>query len=265
MARYFSLLISVFVLSCALLSSGQSSAKSESSPLIGSLPHIPGLIDSPDQGVFVDLLKALSAYAKEEIEIKVFPLYRAALNVIEGTADFKIPSVRNTDEETSRLPFRFISEKFGTVSFVIYSNIKKPITKKMIQDALAKNEPFPYEFEGPANSGNPFGIPVPASRSVALSLKKVQKGRIDGFIWAQEDADKVIEDLKLNKIHRAYWADFDDTAIVAKNTQGDRADAILSDAIRKFRASGQLKKFYEKIHLPYREWQPAQMDWPEQP
>lgn len=265
MTKRFSPLISVFVFFCVLVLSHPSWAKDESRSLIGSLPLIPGLIDSPNEGAFVDLIKALSPHTGGEITIGVFPLYRAAHNVIEGKADFKIPSIRNADKETARLPFRFISEKFGEVSFVIYSNIEKPITKKMIQDALKKNEAFPYAFEGPANSGNPFDVPVPPSRDVALSLQKVQKGRIDGFIWAQEEADKIIEEQKLNKIHRAHWADFDDTIIVAKTPRGDKADAILSDAIQKFRATGQLKKYYEKIHLPYREWQPAQMAWPEQP
>jgi len=72
----------------------------------------------------------------------------------------------------------------------------------------------------------------------------------------QEECDAIIKQMKLNNIYRALYAQFDSMFIVGKNERGNEVDKIITNALNQLEASGQLKKLSEKIHVPYREWQP---------
>lgn len=222
---------------------------------------IPGIVDSEKFGPFPEMMQALLSHTDKNVSLEAFPLARAVFNVIDGDADFMIPTIRGREGRNEKRNYRFAKEKFGSVTFVLYTNDTKKISRTTIEAALTKNEPLPYVLEGPALSGNPLGDLLYPSNDVALSLQKVQKGRIDGFIWAQEESDAALRKLKLANIRREHWADFDDTIIVALGPRGDQADIVLSEAIRKMRAAGELEKYYKKIHRPYEDWQPADMGW----
>ncbi len=229
--------------------------------LTASLGLIPGLIDSPEKGPFVDLVKAIGTCTDGKIKIETYPLARSVDNVIKGKADFHVPTIRNRAIDESVLPYRFTTERYGTVSFVIYSNTEKPITAKMIADAAAQKGKYPYNFEVPAGLEGIFGFPGTPSNDVASSLQKVQKKRIDALIWAQEEVDLALRNMKLNAIHRDHWRDLEDTIIIPKGPRGDAVDQILSPAIKKLRASGKLDQLYSKVHRPYDDWQPSKMGW----
>jgi polar amino acid transport system substrate-binding protein len=49
--------------------------------------------------------------------------------------------------------------------------------------------------------------------------------------------------------------------IVPKGERGREINAIVSECIRKLRASGELERLYFKIHRPYSDWQPAKERW----
>lgn len=249
----------VYFLFVFLISASVSAAQVEK-PLIASLAFIPGLIDSPEKGPFVDLVKAMGHDTGREVKIDVFPFARSIDNVVKGRADFHVPVIRNRAIDESKLPYAFTTEKFGTVSFVIYSNTKKSLTKEKILQAKEK-EKFPYIVEVPANMEGLFPFPCQSSNDVSLSLQKVQRGRIDALVWAQEEVDLAIRKIKPNEIHREHWADMEDSIIIAKGPQGKEMDAVLSKALRKLRASGKLESLYEKVHKPYDNWQPASMGW----
>ena len=40
--------------------------------------------------------------------------------------------------------------------------------------------------------------------SIEQSLRKLSRGRIDAFIWAQEEADLMLRQLKLTNVHREH-------------------------------------------------------------
>lgn len=229
--------------------------------LIASLAQIPNLADSPDKGVFVDLVKAIDEIYPGKITIKVYPFARSIENVLQGTADFHIPVPRNPDIDNSKLPYRFVTEKLANVTFVIYSNKDKIITRKNINDALAKGGKFPYQIEVANGTGALF--PFPTTGFIAFagsSLKKVQSKRIDALICS-DDADMDVKQLKLKEIHRSFYKYMDDTIMIPKGPKGDELDKILSNCIKKLKASGRLQKIYKDVHPPYIEWQPADMGW----
>lgn len=230
--------------------------------LTASLALLPGVIDSPDKGPFVDLVKAIAGvYTEGKIKIETYPFARSIDNVVKGKADFHIPTVRNRAISVPSLPYRFTTEKIGSVAFVIYSNSERPLTKKMLQDAMAQKGKFPYTIEVVPGIEQQFGFPGTSSVDLTSSLQKVQKKRIDALVWAQEEADNALKNLKIKTVRREHWMDYEDSIIIAKGPHGDAVDKILSNALKKLRASKQLQPLYAKVHRPYDDWQPAKMGW----
>lgn len=103
----------------------------------------------------------------------------------------------------------------------------------------------------------PGFLPIPLQRSMSIeqSLRKLARGRIDAFIWAQEEADLMLRQLKLTNIHREHLGDFEDVFIIAKGPAGDETDRFLGEAIDRLAASGKLAEIYSRLHRPYVEWQ----------
>ena len=224
--------------------------------LKASLAYLPKISESPDKGAFVDLVKAIGGvYTSGTIQISVSPMARSIDNVISGGADFHIPMIRNTVVPSSALPYKCSTEALGKVVFVIYSNKAKPITLNMLK-AAKDQKPFPYQFESGRGLEAFFDFPVTPSNAIDQSLKKVDAGRVDGFIWAQEEADYTVRTLGLKNVHRAIYFAFDDIIVLPKGPKGDKLDAEFTKLIKLLRESGKLQKLYATIHLPYNDWQP---------
>ena len=228
--------------------------------LVASLAQIPGLADSPGKGAFVDIVKAIAEVYPGKIKIEVFPFERSIKNVLEGRADFHIPILRNPANSALNLPYRYATEKTGSVPIVIYSNKDKIITKKTIDAAIAKGGKFPYSIEVAGGLESVYPFPCISSNNSEASLLKVQNKRVDAFLFGNE-IDQTVKSLKLKAIHRELYGNFDDAIIIPKGPKGDEIDKILSDCLRKLNASGRLAELYKKVRSPYTDWQPAEMGW----
>ena len=224
--------------------------------LRASMAFLPKLLETPDKGMFVDLVKAIDDEYKEGIIIrKVYPFPRSLKNVIYGYADFHIPLFRNTILPPEQLPYAFTTAELGKVVIVIYSHKEKRITAQMIRDAIGI-EPFPYHIETINGLETSFDFPLKTVNKIDSAMKKLSRHRIDAFIWAQEEADFTLKQLELKTIHREHYRDFDDVLVIPKGPEGKEIDRILSTAIEKLRKSGRLKELHSKVHVPYQDWQP---------
>jgi polar amino acid transport system substrate-binding protein len=223
--------------------------------LEASLAYLPTLIESRDKGLFVDLVKAIDeVYTDGSIHIKVYPFFRSVNNVTQGEADFHLPMVRNPILDENKNPYNYASEPMGKVVFVIYSHKDNPITNEMILQGKSLAN-FPYKIETGRGLEDCFDFPMITSSAIDHSMKKIATRRIDGFIWAQEEADYVLKELKIDTIHRAFYWAFDDVIVIPKGHKGEQIDQILSHAIRTLKSTGRWQVLHEKIHQPYLEWQ----------
>lgn len=227
---------------------------------------VAGITDTPDKSVFVDIVKAIDeVYTAGTIKIIFCQSIDSWENVEYEKVDFHIPQIMNPNVLFERRPIRYTTENIGKMAIVIYSNIEKPITKKMLdvaQKNVYKEIPFPYKIETDYELGS-FEVPYTAKQTKNLNqaIKKLGSKSIDAVIWTQEEGDLMLKKLKIKSIQREFWIDFHDTIIVANNNRGDEIDKILSSAIKKIKKSGMLNKLYSKLHVPYKEWQPSKTDW----
>ena len=225
-----------------------------------SMAHLPGVLETPNSGPFIDLVKAIDNVYDGTIKRGVFPFPRSIDNVVSGKADFHLPMIRNTLIDQNSLPYAYSTAKMGYVVFVIYSNKSNPITIDKIKAAKSQ-KPFPYKLETSGGFENYFDFPVHTAMAVDSALKKVNLKRIDGYIFAQEECDHVIKQLKLKNMHRELYYKFDDVFIIPKGEAGKKIDAVLSDCLSKMRSNGTLQALHKKVHIDYQQWQPHEMKW----
>jgi len=224
--------------------------------LQASLGYLPKLIESPEKGDFVELVKAFGEIYKEgKINIKVYPFARSVDNAATGKADFHIPMLRHPFLSEEKLPYRYVSVKLGDVYFVIYSHKDNPITKEKL-DQARKQTPFPLKVETNEGIREYFDFPNISSNSLEQSIKKIENRRADALIWAQEEADYVVKTQNAQQIHRSYYGVFDDVIVIPKGTKGDETDKILTKIINELKSSGRLAELHKKVHVPYVDWQP---------
>jgi ABC-type amino acid transport substrate-binding protein len=230
-----------------------------------SIAIIPGLAEPPGKGPFVELAQAIAEnYTEGKITIELYPFGRAIENVLTGRADLEIPNLQNPDVDASQLPYRYSAFTYGRVDIVVYSNVNKVITGKMLDEATAQHKagkPFPWVIEGVGGLQPNYPFPTVASNDFDASFKKLAAGRIDAFVGAQEECDMVVTALKAKSVHRSEWKHFRDISTLPKGPRGDEVDRLLTPVIEKLARSGRLQQIQSKVHVPYKEWQPADMGW----
>ena len=247
----------VCFISAAVLLSAQDGQKD----LHASLGQIPGYAETPDKGLYVDLFKVIDEiYTAGKIIIEIFPMPRSIDYAITGKSDFHAPILRNPSVDASLLPYRMVKEELGEVTLVIYSNADAPLTKEMI-DKMLKEDKFLYSIECAGGMEALLPFPFSPTNNLENSLKKIESKRIDALVWAQEEVDLLLRNLKAKSIHREYYQNMDDVIITQKGARGAEIDNALSDILQKMKKTGRLQEMYSKIHVPFKDWQPADMGW----
>ncbi len=233
MRRTSMCLIMAAVCFCLVLS------RAEARDLKASLPYLPPLAESKDKGVLVDLLKAMAEEYKDgTITWDVVPPARSMENVEKGKADFEMPQLVNPNISPDKVPFQWSSDILFRAVFALYTNknnkeINPGNLKKFKIDTLAGMEDF-------------LDFPVTSSPSVESGLKKVDLGRVDGWIMAMPESDQTLKALNLKNIKRWEYRKYDARIVLQKGPQGKEVDKILSGLIKKLKANGK----YQKIMAP---------------
>jgi len=158
---------------CLCVIAGQAQARD----LKASLPIIPPLVESSDKGILIDLMKAMAEEYKDgKITWEVFPFERSMENVEKGRADFHMPQLVNPSISAEKLPFQFGSDIIFKVVFALYTNKNN----KDINPANVSK----YKIETDMGTKDYFDFPITGSPDIESSLRKVDMGRIDGWIMA---------------------------------------------------------------------------------
>ncbi len=215
-----------------------------------SLPFpLPPLVESKDKGILVDLLKAMAEEYKDgKITWELFPFARSMENVEKGKADFHMPQLVNPKISADKLPFQFSSEKIFRVVFALYTNKNnKEINPKNVSN---------YKIETDLGVMDFFDFKAVGSPDIEASMKKVDMGRIDGWIFAMPESDMALKKLGLKNIKRWEYQKYDVRIVLPKGPQGKETDKILSELIKKLKANGKYQKIMGPIlDQKFDDWQ----------
>lgn len=221
--------------------------------------EVPGLAWADDQGVyrggFMELVSAIDeAYKAGSIDIVgVFPFKRSIIMLKKGAADFCLPLIK-TKQGNPIKGLLFSSEPIGFHQTVLYSRADRPgldldhLYQYKI-DVIRGHKPLTLNRHGGEVS------------SVESGLLKVMGGRSDGFIISQDEGDAYIREHKIKTLRRQLHSRVP-IHLVMKGGPGSKSlDAVLSGIIQELRVSGKLNEIMDKIHKPFFDWQPYEMDW----
>ncbi len=198
-----------------------------------SFGHLPVLAETKDKGILVDMVKAIDKVMGSSSEIGVFPFPRSIDNVLQGKAAYHLPELEDPKTDPASLPFDLSDAMFFKVHFVLYSTKGAGVTlenlaTKKIETSIAHTRYFPFNIKGSSNFES--------------SMKKVNAGRIDGFIFAMLEMDSLVEKLKLTNIERQLYQSFEVRAILPKGQKGGETDKYLQAGMDKLVASGEYAK-----------------------
>jgi polar amino acid transport system substrate-binding protein len=233
----------IFVLSISLVIINPAAARD----LKATLGLIPPYAFSSDKGMLVDLVKAMDEiYTDGKITIDAFPTARAIDNLLKGTHDFFMPMLKSDTMDFEALPFRF-SETLWSSIFVLYTNKNN---KEINLSNLAN-----YKIETLSNIISYFDIPMLPSAGLESSLKKVDMGRIDGYIFSMGPVDATLKKLGLKNIKRTNFKTFEGPIVVKKGSNGDEVEAILLPLLKQLRENGTFDKIMAPVlNQEFKEW-----------
>ena len=207
---------------------------------------VPFMGDAPGQGPehpLVDVVRQWSVETGREISVERFPFKRGLMMAAQGEVDFHFPLIRGREDTDAALPFSYSSATIFTVNFVLY-------TRRGV--ALDIDNLKSYRIATHSGHANLFPFPVIEDHSIEGSLRKVESGRIDGFIFADVGTDPVLFDLGLMGIQRQLYKGYDVHAVIAHEEKGGPVDQFITEATRNMdRAILGLAM----VDQPYRDWQ----------
>ena len=205
------------------------------------------IAEMPPTPILVEFVEAMAKTSGKDIEIQVVPFNKSVHDLVDGKADFHFPLIKADNIPEDQLDYAYSTETPFHVNFVLYTNKNKPIDKSKLKD---------YKIETDLAHVAYFDFPIKGSTRTDSSLKKVNAGRIDGFIFADTPSDPVIKKEGLKNIHRELYKVFDSKIILPKGEKGKATDVFLTETIQKMRADGSLDKIMSPLDQPYDDWQP---------
>lgn len=195
---------------------------------------------------FLNLVYLWAEILGNDIKVEYYPFKRSVSNVINEQVDFHFPLIRNPYKSNSELGFDYSTTVITNVDFVLYTRKNKPVD---IDNLSA------YKIATDAAHTDLFNFPVEGIFTVDGALKKLNSGRIDGYIFSGEIADTDLKNLHLTNLHRQLYRTYDVHAILPLGGQGNRADQMITEAQAAIAASPEYRGVINKIYVPYTDWQ----------
>lgn len=204
--------------------------------------------------VYTDVAKAVIEATGNTATVQVLPFARCIYMMETKAADIESMIIPIPDPaRASQLKYDYSTAEVGKIVFVLYYNKNKPIKVEDLKSGNAKG----YKIETDTAHMDHFSFPTMGSTSFEASIKKVDSGMIDGFVFAQPSVDAALKRLGLKNVARTYFDSFQIKFIIQKGQKGGPVDKMLTNGLAKIRANGT----YDKLMGAYNEGAATYMDW----
>jgi polar amino acid transport system substrate-binding protein len=213
------------------------------------------ITQTPTSDVFTTFIKAIAEASGNTVAVQVVPRARAVYLIESELVDIQLPSIRSTDPAAlNALKYAYSSVSYMKSCYVLYSIKNKAISV----DELKSGNPKKLKIETDSSLINSFGFTASPSTNLEGSLKKVNDGIVDGYIYSQASTDVSLRKLGLSNIRRQLFSYVELCFAIRKGPGGAETDKMLTDGTAKIRANGTFDKIMAtsvKNGL-YDDWQP---------
>lgn len=235
----------VMILACMLLAVGVFAQEYKA-----VVPQVaPAAIDA-----FSKSIQAIVESEGKKAVPQTVPFARAVYMLEAKQADMLVVIVQIPDQtKWADLKYDYSTDSLLSIVFVLYTNKAKPVT---VAELKAGN-PKGYKIE--TDTAHTLHFPVAVgSTSIDASLKKLEEGTIDGFIFSQGSTDVALKRLALKNIKREYFDTLNGVFGLQKGARGGPTDKMLSAGLAKIKANGKYKELigaYSDSASKYLDWQ----------
>jgi polar amino acid transport system substrate-binding protein len=205
---------------------------------------------------YSSLIKAILEATGNTAEVQVLPFARCLFEVEGKTSDIVSSIVAIPDQKKwAGLKFDYSTAESIRIVFVLYTNKNKPIDVA----ELKKGNPGGYKLETDAAHTEHFNFAIAGSTSFDASLKKVQEGAIDGFLFSQASGDVSLRRLGFKDVRRQYYDTFVGVFPLQKGQRGGKLDKLISEGLAKIKTSGKYQEIMGALIAGasvFIDWQP---------
>lgn len=200
------------------------------------------------------IIEAIAEAGGTTATVRIVPFPRAVYMMETRQADIESSFVQVPDQSKwAALKYDYSSAELLKIVFVLYSNKAKPIGAADLKAGNAKG----YRIETDTAHIDHFPFAALPSTSIDASLKKVDSGEIDGYIFSQGSTDAALKRLGYKNISRQVYETFSGVFLLQKGARGGALDAMISEGLAKIKASGK----YQEIMGPYAAGASKFIDW----
>jgi polar amino acid transport system substrate-binding protein len=204
---------------------------------------------------FKNYMLAIAEETNSTFEIQIVPAARALYLIENNQVDIAMPkTIIRIPSMVKDFKYDYSTALLPSSAYVLYTSKSKNITAA----ELKKGNPKGYNIETNSSLVDMFEFKAQPSTSIEASLKKVDTGTIDGYLYSQISTDAALKTLGLKNIKRQYYKDSELGFMIKKGTIGSPIDKILVDGTNKLKANGKFDKFMGDAikQGKYDDWQP---------
>lgn len=238
--------LACFLMVCAVL------AQAGSQEFKVAVPQLSPLSTDSYKALAAAVIEATGAKAN----IQVMPFARCTYSIENKEVDVVSSIVALPDQKRwAALKYDYSTAEAVKIVFVLFMNKGKAIDVA----ELKKGNLNGLKLETDSAHTGHFPFAISPSTSVDASLKKVDSGEIDGYIFSQATGDAVLKRLGFKNVKRAYYDTYSGVFLLQKGGRGGELDKRLSDGMAKIKANGKYAQIMGTLvggASAYQDWQP---------
>jgi polar amino acid transport system substrate-binding protein len=217
-----------------------------------AVPQLSPLSTDAYKALAAALLEATGATA----DIQILPFARCVYSIENKDVDLVSTIVSLPDQKKwAALKYDYSTTEVVKIVFVLFAGKGKKIDVA----ELKKGNPKGFKLETDAAHTGHFPFAIAPSSNVDASLKKVDLGEIDGYIFSQSTGDAALKRLGLKNVRRINYDTFTGKFLLQKGGRGGALDKRITEGMAKIKANGKYSSIMDTLVAgasTYIEWQP---------
>lgn len=205
--------------------------------------------------MYANLIKAIGEAMNVTMNVQAMPGGRTNYLVENKQTDIILPDLKVPDPaKQAALKYDYSTSAMYNLSFVLYTNKNKNLDLADLRKGNTKG----YKIETDVSQVHTFEFVGTPTTNLEASLKKVDEGVIDGFMFSQSTGDALLKKGGYKNIKRNFYGIYEMVFGLQKGQRGAALDKILTEGLKRIKANGKYDEILGKAVKDgiYQEWQP---------